>query len=73
MKVQHKISVDSNPKKRVKIALQRNTAQHTSEYILQIQKSPGIPFDANRKPSAGVLKASPIPSPINPFYKRKIM
>ena len=72
-KVQHKISADSNPKKRVKIALQRNTAQHTSEYILQIQKSPGIPFDANRKPSAGVLKASPIPSPINPFYKRKII
>ncbi|XP_029039825.2 ribosomal RNA processing protein 1 homolog isoform X2 [Osmia bicornis bicornis] len=72
-KMQHKISADSNPKKRVKIALQRNTAQHTSEYILQIQKSPGIPFDANRKPSAGVLKASPIPSPINPFYKRKII
>ncbi|XP_034189735.2 ribosomal RNA processing protein 1 homolog Nnp-1 isoform X1 [Osmia lignaria lignaria] len=72
-KMRHKISADSNPKKRVKIALQRNTAQHTSEYILQIQKSPGIPFDANRKPSAGVLKASPIPSPINPFYKRKII
>ncbi|KAK1124439.1 hypothetical protein K0M31_006794 [Melipona bicolor] len=58
--------------KRVKIALQCNTAQHTSEYISQIQKSPAIPFDANKKPLAGVLKASPIPSPINPFYKRNM-
>ncbi|KAK9300159.1 hypothetical protein QLX08_007077 [Tetragonisca angustula] len=58
--------------KRVKIALQCNTAQHTSEYISQIRKSPAIPFDANKKPLAGVLKASPIPSPINPFYKRNV-
>lgn len=58
--------------KRVKIALQCNTAQHTSEYISQIRKSPAIPFDATKKPLAGVLKASPIPSPINPFYKRNV-
>ncbi|CAK9810629.1 Ribosomal RNA processing protein 1 homolog [Anthophora quadrimaculata] len=72
-KRQHKKSISSNLKKRVKIALQRNTAQHTSEYILQIRKSPAIPFDANKKPLAGVLKASPIPSPINPFYRKNIM
>lgn len=71
LKQQNKINTVSNSKKRVKIALQRNTAQHTSEYILQLQKSPSIPFDANKKPLAGVLKASPIPSPINPFYKKK--
>lgn len=69
---QNKINIESS-KKRVKIALQRNTAQHTSEYMLQIRKSPAIPFDANKKPLAGVLKASPIPSPINPFYKRGIL
>lgn len=73
LKVQHKINTNSSSKKRVKIALQRNTAQHTSEYMLQVQKSPGIPFDANRKPSAGVLKASPMSSPINPFYKRQVI
>lgn len=65
-------SVDSRFKKRVKIVLQRNTAQHTSDYIQQIRKSPAIPFDANKKPLVGVLKASPIPSPVNPFYKRHI-
>ncbi|XP_015586757.1 ribosomal RNA processing protein 1 homolog [Cephus cinctus] len=61
----------SSPKKRVKIVLQRNTAQHTSEYMKQLQQSPAIPYDANRKPPAGVLKPSPLPSPVNPFYKRK--
>ncbi|XP_076665318.1 ribosomal RNA processing protein 1 homolog Nnp-1 [Andrena cerasifolii] len=70
IKQQPKVNNDSNSKKRVKIALQRNTAQRSSEYILQVRKSPSIPFDANRKPLAGVLKASPIPSPINPFYKK---
>ncbi|KAG6798658.1 ribosomal RNA processing protein 1 [Apis mellifera caucasica] len=73
LKEQHKIRTTTNSKKRVKIALQCNTAQHTSEYISQIRKSPAIPFDANKKPLAGVLKASPIPSPINPFYKRNIL
>lgn len=61
---------DSGAKKRVKIVLQRNTAQRTSDYIQQIRLSPAIPFDANKKPLVGVLKASPIPSPVNPFYKR---
>lgn len=70
IKQQSKVNNDSNSKKRVKIALQRNTAQRTSEYILQVRKSPSIPYDANKKPLAGVLKASPIPSPINPFYKK---
>ncbi|KAG7204897.1 hypothetical protein KM043_005293 [Ampulex compressa] len=61
---------ETTPKKRVKIVLQRNTAHHTSEYIQQLRQSPAIPFDANKKPLAGVLKASPIPSPVNPFYKK---
>ncbi|XP_043474082.1 ribosomal RNA processing protein 1 homolog [Leptopilina heterotoma] len=57
-------------KKRVKIMLQKNTAQHTSEYFQQIRQSPAIPYDANRKPRCGVLKPSPLPSPINPFYNK---
>ncbi|XP_046419576.1 ribosomal RNA processing protein 1 homolog [Neodiprion fabricii] len=60
----------SSSKKKVKIDLQKNTAQHTSDYRLQLKKSPAIPFDANRKPSVGVLKPSPIQSPVNPFYKQ---
>lgn len=65
-----KESSSSSSKKKVKIVLQRNTSQHTSEYMRQLRQSPAIPFDANRKPPVGVLKPSPIPSPVNPFYKR---
>ncbi|XP_076281941.1 ribosomal RNA processing protein 1 homolog Nnp-1 [Lasioglossum baleicum] len=68
---QCKVNSVSNTKKRVKIVLKRNTAQHTSEYILQVQRSPSIPYDANKKPLVGVLKASPISSPINPFYRKR--
>ncbi|XP_029169907.1 ribosomal RNA processing protein 1 homolog [Nylanderia fulva] len=57
--------------KKVVFSLLRNTAQHTSEYLQQVRKSPAIPFDAKKKPLAGVLKMSPITSPRNPFYKRK--
>ncbi|XP_011871319.1 PREDICTED: ribosomal RNA processing protein 1 homolog [Vollenhovia emeryi] len=57
-------------KKKVMFGLSRNTAHHTSEYLQQLRKSPGIPFDANKKPLASVLKMSPIPSPLNPFYKK---
>ncbi|XP_078043064.1 ribosomal RNA processing protein 1 homolog Nnp-1 [Augochlora pura] len=72
--IEHKVPQHknvSNSKKRVKIALQRNTAQHTSEYLLQVRRSPSIPYDANRKPLVGVLKASPISNPINPFYRKR--
>ncbi|XP_015181794.1 PREDICTED: ribosomal RNA processing protein 1 homolog [Polistes dominula] len=68
---QNKLINELGQKKRVKIVLQRNTAQHTSDYLEQIKQSPAIPFDANKKPPVGVLKASPIPSPINPFYYKK--
>ncbi|XP_011310829.1 ribosomal RNA processing protein 1 homolog [Fopius arisanus] len=61
---------ESITKKRVKIMLQKNTAQHTSEYFKQIMMSPEIPYDANKKPKAGVLKPSPLPSPVNPFYQK---
>ncbi|XP_050459340.1 ribosomal RNA processing protein 1 homolog [Cataglyphis hispanica] len=63
---------NSLEKKKVIFSLLRNTAQHTSEYLQQIRKSPAIPFDANKKPLASVLKTSPISSPLNPFYKNKI-
>lgn len=59
-------------KKKVVFSLLRNTAQHTSEYLQQVRKSPAIPFDAKKKPLVSVLKMSPISSPLNPFYKKNI-
>lgn len=58
--------------KRVKIALKHNTSQNPIEYIQQIRSSPNIPYDAKKKPGKGLLKPNAMPSPINPFYKKKI-
>lgn len=58
--------------KRVKIALKHNTSQNPHEYIQQIKSSPDIPYDAKKKPGKGLLKPNAMPSPINPFYKKKI-
>ncbi|XP_065362738.1 ribosomal RNA processing protein 1 homolog [Calliphora vicina] len=58
--------------KRVKIALKHNTSQNPLEYIQQIRSSPNIPYDAKKKPGKGLLKPNAMPSPINPFYKKKI-
>lgn len=58
--------------KRVIIALNRNKAQSQHEYIKQVKESPNLPFDSSRKPSKSLLKPNVIPSPINPFYQKKI-
>ncbi|XP_011501187.1 PREDICTED: ribosomal RNA processing protein 1 homolog [Ceratosolen solmsi marchali] len=71
--VPNQATVASSTKKRVQIKLHRNTVRNISEYIRQIRQNPHIPYDANRKPKASVLKPSLLPSPINPFYKRKII
>ncbi|GJQ85946.1 Nnp-1 [Trypoxylus dichotomus] len=57
--------------KKVKIALNLNKAQDIHEHVAQIKSSPGIPFDANKKPAKPLLKRHTM-SPIDPFYKRKI-
>lgn len=62
----------SSQKKRVKIMLALNSSQDTSEYIRQLRSSPNVPYDADKKPSKGLLKANLMPSPINPYYKKKI-
>uniref|UniRef100_A0A182NR75 Uncharacterized protein n=1 Tax=Anopheles dirus TaxID=7168 RepID=A0A182NR75_9DIPT len=59
-------------RKRVKIALNKNVAQDLVEHIKQVKSSPQLPFDSSRKPSKSLLKPNLIPSPINPFYKKKI-
>ncbi|XP_050072174.1 ribosomal RNA processing protein 1 homolog [Anopheles maculipalpis] len=59
-------------RKRVKIALSKNVAQDLVEHIKQVKRSPQVPFDSSRKPAKSLLKPNLIPSPINPFYKKKI-
>uniref|UniRef100_A0A182QAB3 Nucleolar protein n=1 Tax=Anopheles farauti TaxID=69004 RepID=A0A182QAB3_9DIPT len=59
-------------RKRVKIALNKNVAQDLVEHIKQVKSSPQLPFDSSKKPSKSLLKPNLIPSPINPFYKKKI-
>ncbi|CAO1428853.1 unnamed protein product [Diamesa serratosioi] len=58
--------------KRVVIALSKNIAQSTNEYRQQMLDSPNVPFDSNKKPTKSLLKPNAIPSPINPFYQKKI-
>lgn len=64
--------VETTPCKRVKIVLQKNTAQDSSEYIATIKNSPQVPWDSSKKPTKGLLKPNLLPSPINPFYKKRI-
>lgn len=58
--------------KRVIIALNRNQAQTPNEYIKQVKDSPSLPYDSSKKPTKSLLKPNAIPSPINPFYQKKI-
>lgn len=62
----------STQKKRVKIMLKLNSSQDTNEYIQQLRSSPNVPYDADKKPTKSLLKANLMPSPINPYYKKKI-
>lgn len=65
-------STPTNAEKKVKIMLQLNRSQDTSEYIRQLRSSPKIPYDSAKKPGKGLLKPNLVPSPINPHYKKKI-
>ncbi|XP_047112925.1 ribosomal RNA processing protein 1 homolog [Schistocerca piceifrons] len=56
--------------KKVNIVLNKNTAHDFRDYPKAVKQSPSIPFDANKKPVQGVLKAGHLPSPINPFYRK---
>nr|XP_018895930.1 PREDICTED: ribosomal RNA processing protein 1 homolog isoform X1 [Bemisia tabaci] len=57
-------------KRRVEFVLAKNCSQDPKEYRRSLKMNPGIPFSAEKKPVQGVLKASPFPSPVNPFVKR---
>lgn len=57
--------------KRVKIALNKNMVQEKHEYIEAVKNSP-VPYDSSKKPTKGLLKPNLLPSPINPFYRKRI-
>lgn len=62
-----------NSGKRVKIALNKNQAQSAHEYIKQVKQSPNLPTNnLLKKPIKSVLKPNSLPSPINPFYQKKL-
>ncbi|XP_055638083.1 ribosomal RNA processing protein 1 homolog isoform X2 [Toxorhynchites rutilus septentrionalis] len=63
---------DESGKKRVKIALNKNVSQDFHQHMQQVKSSPQLPYDSSKKPSKGALKPNLMPSPINPFYKKKI-
>lgn len=65
----------STPKsieKRVKIMLKMNRSQDTNEYVRQLRSSPNLPYDATRQPTKSLLKPNLMPSPINPYYIKKL-
>lgn len=57
--------------KKVKFVLKNNSMQGTMEYYKSVRKSPNIPFDSSKRPFKTNLKPS-TPSPINPFFKKKL-
>uniref|UniRef100_A0A8D8ZI70 Ribosomal RNA processing protein 1 homolog n=1 Tax=Cacopsylla melanoneura TaxID=428564 RepID=A0A8D8ZI70_9HEMI len=66
-----RVSELKTPGRRLSIRLDMNTSQDVEEHLATLASNPKVPFDAEKKPIQGVLKPSPIPSPINPFYKKR--
>lgn len=57
--------------KKVKFVLKNNSKQEPVDYYKSVRQSPSIPFDGTKRPSKTNLKPS-TPSPINPFFKKKL-
>ncbi|KAI8433170.1 hypothetical protein MSG28_015263 [Choristoneura fumiferana] len=60
-----------NTPKKVKFELKNNSMQGALDYYKSVRQSPNIPFDSSKRPSKTNLKVS-TPSPINPFFKKKM-
>lgn len=58
--------------KKVKINTKLNMSQEFHEHHKLILNSPGIPYDANKKPLKPLLKTPVKSTPINPFYNSRI-
>lgn len=57
--------------KKVKFVLKNNSMQGAMDYYKSVKQSPNIPFDSSKRPIKTNLKPS-TPSPINPFFKKKM-
>ncbi|XP_028033819.1 ribosomal RNA processing protein 1 homolog [Bombyx mandarina] len=57
--------------KKVKFVLKNNCMQKPVDYYKSVRQSPSIPFDSSKTPARTNLKPS-TPSPINPFFKKKL-
>lgn len=57
--------------KKVKFVLKNNGMQAPVDYYKSVRQSPNIPFDGAKRPVKTNLKPS-TPSPINPFFKKKL-
>ncbi|XP_063372257.1 ribosomal RNA processing protein 1 homolog [Cydia amplana] len=64
-------SLNMSTPKKVKFVLKNNSMQGTVDYYKSIRESPSIPYDGSKRPSKTNLKVS-TPSPINPFFKKKM-
>ena len=58
--------------KSIKITLGNNTEHEYSDYLKDLKNSPSVPFSANRKPKAPVLKATPSPILVKKANKKKL-
>ncbi|KAJ0182909.1 hypothetical protein K1T71_000885 [Dendrolimus kikuchii] len=70
VKEQKRVKAFDTPK-RVKFVLKNNSMQGPVDYYKSVRQSPNIPFDSSKKPVKTNLKPS-TPSPINPFFKKKL-
>lgn len=78
VKLKNKLLKASTPqlspfsKKKVTIALKQNVSQTIADHIKQVRSSPLNPYDASKLPEKGLLKPNAMPSPIHPYYKKKL-
>ncbi|XP_054257200.1 ribosomal RNA processing protein 1 homolog A-like [Macrosteles quadrilineatus] len=71
-RIQQNQSATPGSQKKVEFNLSANRAQEYKEYAKKLKTAKNeIAFDASKKPVQGLLKNS-TPSPINPFYKKKL-
>ncbi|XP_050678432.1 ribosomal RNA processing protein 1 homolog [Leptidea sinapis] len=68
---QKKLTDSMSTPKKVKFVLKNNCMQGTGDYYKSVRQSPNIPYDGTKIPSKTNLKPS-TPSPINPFFKKKL-
>lgn len=65
------LSMSDSGSKKVDIVIAKNTMHSVQDYFKTVRQSPDIPYDGSKKPGKTSLKPNAMPSPVNPFYKKK--